>query len=293
MSFWESLGFQNANNLIVRQRDIIMRSFKQWVFPFAEVFLDDFPQLEVPQDITADFDLNSFADKAADQIKTVKQKLIEYKSTIMQHDRLICRGQFNNKYKSSKPFFAWENHQFSTEIEELLGGGKILLYSDILRSDFKKEAIKFNQVLLQLRTDNEANQRALDELLKSFKVVQTHLGNSYYKYDDRIYLISSNPQSIEYSFEKDDSNQPVTKNNVFTKTISGDLLLSPYAMWEISFVQVENFNSVSFQDLQVFRGKINLELIGEGSFVNLSENVDLHVDENYRDAVVRQLMKEN
>jgi hypothetical protein len=101
-------------NLIIRQHSMIMGSFKQWVFPFAEVFLDDFDHLEVPQNIRADFCLNSFADKAAEQIKSIRRKLIEYKSTIMQHDRLICRGHFNSQFVSTRPFFVWENRRTVT-----------------------------------------------------------------------------------------------------------------------------------------------------------------------------------
>ncbi|GIY03652.1 hypothetical protein CDAR_526661 [Caerostris darwini] len=92
-----------------------------------------------------------------------------------------------------------------------------------------------------------------------------HLCNSYYRYKGKFYLIISDRQQIHYSYEKNSVGEPVRVNNVYTKIRNGDLMLSPFAVWEVKLTEATDKHS--FQELEVYKDKVDLELAGRGTYV--------------------------
>ena len=146
------------------------------------------------------------------------------------------------------------------------------------KSPLDKDSIKFNLIEINLRTANETRQRILDNKLKRFKVRATHLGNSYYRYDKKYYVITCQSHSIEYSFEKDSMGLPVHRNSVYKKIKNGDLMLSPYAMWKIELLKMTS--SISFDELTLFENEVDIELVGSGTYVTKG-NENLRVERHY------------
>lgn len=82
---------------------------------------------------------------------------------------------------------------------------------------------------------------------------------------------------MHYSFEKSSCGKAVYRNNVYEKLLSGDIVLSPFAMWKLKLTLNETKPVNSFDSLSKFSNKVDLVLEGNGSFVNAgSTNYDVH-----------------
>jgi predicted DNA-binding protein YlxM (UPF0122 family) len=91
-------------------------------------------------------------------------------------------------------------------------------------------------------------------------------------------VIPGDSQTISYSFERADDGSPLSKNMVYNKINNGDIMLSPYTMWSIQLIDI---NNVGFSDLQEYKDYVNLELVGKGMFVDDSLNIDLMLKDYY------------
>ncbi|GFR21992.1 uncharacterized protein TNCT_343272 [Trichonephila clavata] len=177
------------------------------------------------------------------------------------------------------PFFVWKNEQYKNEISKLFSGREIALKADVSLSDSNKEAIKFYAIDVNFKSKNETIQTQIYNTLAGFDIKMTHTGNSYYRYDDKIYLITSTNVTIIRSWERDDDKVPIRKNDVYVKIQHGNLTLSPYAVWKFQLIKATD--EIPFQALEVFRDQIDLELIGCGSYVDKRYNVKVPIEDEY------------
>ncbi|XP_055924347.1 uncharacterized protein LOC129956469 [Argiope bruennichi] len=250
------------SNLVLMEYKRALDAFKQWVFPFAEYYLGKFV---LPSHLKLDKNIEDLVTNAANQIEIMKQKIDLYKISVKNTDKYIQNGEFSSRWKSTDPFFVWKNENYKDEISKLLSGQEVVLKADVRSSAPDKDAIKFSVIELIFKSRNETLQPRLSEALTYFDIRATHLGNSHYRYADEVYLITSDSQTILYSYEKNSVGEPVRKNNVFDKIKSGDLMLSPYALWE--FKLRNSTSKSSFAEIGIFKDEIDLELSGYGSYV--------------------------
>ncbi|PRD23846.1 UNVERIFIED_CONTAM: hypothetical protein NCL1_45309 [Trichonephila clavipes] len=258
------------SNIVLKQYKTIIYSFKQWVFPFAHAYLK---KSQLPSHLELEKSLENLAMKAVTEIKELKTKISLYKISVTQNDKSIQSSEFNSRYVSTEPFFVWKNEEHKNTISKLLMGKKVAVKADVNYSASDKDAIKFTSIEFYFKSKDESLQPELNNVLKGFDVKATHMGNSYYRYKDKIYLITSNSQTISYSFEKNAIGEPIRKNNVFSKIKKGDLMLSPYTVWEIQIIS--SGGKILFQDLEIYRDQIDLELVGCGSYVTTDTNTEL------------------
>lgn len=128
------------------------------------------------------------------------------------------------------------------QLEDLLGGKTVYLLDDVNRSGIPKyNALKFNLVDLQLVSNDQAKDKLLQQSLQSAMVSLTHMGESKYRCKQKFYTLSTQPQSISYSFLKENE-EPVIKNHMYEKLRTGERLLSPFTLWamQLSCVCVQN-----------------------------------------------------
>ncbi|CAG8466770.1 4170_t:CDS:2, partial [Scutellospora calospora] len=225
-------------NIILRHLKRATNAFKQWVFPFANVYSDI---LISPDDYHYDIDIDKSINYIESQIKNIHSKVQEGDVYIIKDiDNYLKYGEFHSEKISTEPFFVWENNKYSHEISKLLIGEEVTIKADITKIDSNKS-------------------------------------NSYYRYGDKFYVIRSDKQPIGYGFEKNDKGEPVMFNNTYKKIKEGELMLSPYTMWKIKLTPAKkNYN---FNKFKIYEGKIDLELIGRGKYVN--ENDSNLMVENY------------
>jgi len=260
-------------NLLLSTYRHVINGFLQWVFPFAPLYVRDFEP--PPPSLGTD----SVVENIQRQVHGLKSKLHDYKHSIVNnHDEYIHEERFQSG-DSTEPFHTWNSAEIKESLENMFSGWKVTVFADVTRSHPWKNAIKFNVIGLNfviVGQEGGVEQSSLNQILKSFKLRLTHLGNSYYRYNGEYFLIRSSKQTILSSFEKDSYGEPLSRNSVYTKLRNGDLMLSPYAMWEIGLEPVRS--GLSFTVFQNFRNlSINLELVGSGKYVgNLSTVANLN-----------------
>lgn len=262
-SFYD-LQISIRSNILQNQYNSVLNAFKQWIFPFADVFFKDF---QLPEHLVSkNTDIETLASTAASRIEDIRVRMRKYKTTIEDFDKHIYVAQFNGSSAIMKPFYVWKNREHRATIGKLLAGESVLLNADITNSATGKDAIKFNFVEFGLKSDDPAIQEEVDKKMLNYVVNMTHLGNSHYRYCGEYFSISSSSQSMQYSVEKG-----TIQNNVYKKLLSGDIMLSPYAFWELRFSLNPSKPMKSAVSLESFADKVDLVMEGSGSFVNTQD----------------------
>ncbi|CAG8839441.1 9780_t:CDS:2, partial [Gigaspora margarita] len=137
-------------------------AFKQWVFPFANKYSDVLHSLSDDNHI----DINNIEH----QIKELYLKVEECKTNSNDNDSSLIDTDFNSKNKTSRPFFVWENKNYSQEISKLLNGDEVTIKADIIKSNPNKNAIKFNEIGIRFKSINKTIQDNIDCELEYFDV---------------------------------------------------------------------------------------------------------------------------
>ncbi|KAF0512857.1 Macrophage receptor MARCO [Gigaspora margarita] len=172
-------------NIVLGQYNSAMQAFKQWVFPFGFVY----------------------------------QK--EYRTSVKGYDKAINEGNFY-KTSSMNPFAIWDNKSYQNKISQLLKGEVVTFKANISNSDPEKSAIKFNKIGIHFRSLDPEKQNDLEKNLGFFRIIMTHLGNSYYRWNNQMIVLRSREQVIFYLFEKGKDGKPTNSNLVYRKITSGD-----------------------------------------------------------------------
>ncbi|CAG8751566.1 15697_t:CDS:2 [Gigaspora margarita] len=262
------------NNILIGHFKRAKNAFKQWVFPFANVYLKVLESLSDDQDI----------DSIMSQIEILYSEIQERNVVINEEDKFLVKDEFNSEYESSTPFFVWKNEIYGQEISKLLSGEEITIKAEITKSDHDdKNAIKFNEIGIRFKSRNKTMQYEIDCELKYFNINMVHLGNSYYQYNNKFYLIISHKQEIFYSFEKKNTGEPLRNNEAYDKIKRGELMLSPYTMWKI---KLKPINRANFSKLIKFKNEVDLELVGHGKYIidkKDSNNLNLIVEDYYKE----------
>ncbi|CAL1285800.1 unnamed protein product [Larinioides sclopetarius] len=257
------LEYKIRANILLEQYKSVIDALKQWVFPFADRYIE---KSMLPSQIELETSIEDLVQSAARQIEAIKQKIDLYDASVKNGDEYIHSGEFSSRYVSSQPFFVWKNEDFGSLITNLLSGKEVILKADVKYSAPYKDAIKFSEIDFYFKIKNETAQTLLSEILKGFDMRATHLGNSHYRYEDKTFLITSDSITISYSYEKNKDGIPIRSNKIYNTLKSGDLLLSPYTLWQARIIN--QTNQYSFEDLEIFKNLTNLELSGFGSYVD-------------------------
>ncbi|CAG8587941.1 11008_t:CDS:2 [Gigaspora margarita] len=238
-------------------RTIIMRwhfekaidVFNQWVFPYgcygctySDVLSSDYTKYGI--------------EKIIEKIKNLRSKLQEHYVYITNRkDKHLIDEVFSSEYESSQPFFVWENKKYNEKISKLLNGEEVIIIADITESSPEKYAIKFNEIGIRLKSKDKTLQNEIDNELKRFNITMVHLGKSLYRYMNKFYVIINDKQSIEYSFEKSKTGEPVSK------VLYND-----------------------FSKLKRFKKEVDLELVGHGRYIKaeISNNLTRKIEEYYQ-----------
>ncbi|KAF0387212.1 Collagen alpha-5VI chain [Gigaspora margarita] len=216
------------------------------------------------------------------KIRTMHSIVQKRKITLYKSDECLIKDKFNAEF--SQPFFVWENKTYSQEISKLLNGEEVTIYADITKNEhIDKNAIKFNEIGIKFRfkPEDKAEQNILDNELNNFKLSMCHLGDSYYKYNDKFYIIRNTKYNIICGFKKDSDGESFPRNEIYTKIKNGELMLSPYTMWKI---KLELYNDdANFSKLKKYEKVVDLELVGLGKYIQNSNDLSRKVENYYNE----------
>ncbi|KAL7288385.1 hypothetical protein TKK_0017478 [Trichogramma kaykai] len=260
--------------MLVIQNNVVMQNFKlaidaiqHNVFPFAHEL---FRIYNLPSNLETN-DTDAIVAYASSELDHLKIELLKSDAVINKYDRFVHQNiVFNGGKGASKPFYTWKYNDHKNSIEKLLKGHEVVLKADI-NHGFKGNAIKFNKIGINFASPNKTIERKLRELLQGFSVTLTHFCHSFYRCDDKIYMIPSANQTIQYSMsQREGSNVPATTNNVYDKIAKNQPVLSPYATWQIQLSHEED----GFYELSKYASEmIDLVLEGTGQYIDLNLDV--------------------
>ncbi|XP_043474843.1 uncharacterized protein LOC122506612 isoform X2 [Leptopilina heterotoma] len=237
-----------------------MTSFKQYIFPFADDFLD-YDSSVLPQ-------LNGIlarAEEAGKHLNHLEEKLLRKRAEFVEFERTYP-GKFG---LDLPPFHIWNNSLYKMEIKRILKGESVTLFADVFQHKIMN-AVKFREIWLRVRLANLSHigDENLRNDLKGFAFKLVHEGDSYYRCDDGVYLITTNSYLFErvYSALDDDEFRENDNNGGFSGKQKGDYLLSPYATWRIELISRDA--NKNFKMLRKYISKVNLELVGFGRYTD-------------------------
>ncbi|GIX72569.1 uncharacterized protein CEXT_200941 [Caerostris extrusa] len=220
------------SNIVLNQYKAAIDSFKQWVFPFANSFLER-PML--PSQLEMDKDLEDLVSNAVTHIENLRTKVEIYKTSILINDKHLLRE--NSTARMSR-----RNH-FS----------------------FGKKALRKFDIKTSVWSGHESLQSQINKALKRYDISGDAPGQFLLQVQRQILLDNKWPPSDSLFLREELFGEPVRVNNVYIKIRNGDLMLSPYAVWEVKLTGVTDKHS--FQELEVYKDKVDLELAGRGSYV--------------------------
>lgn len=272
-------------NVLLVEYDRAVFAFKQWIFPFAHLYMDDFnlPQnmseiLNPESEINSPDDLMNFLiPMFKKRVENLDQRMDEYKALSFGNiDVNLIKTEFNSSYQSSHPFFVWENAQNRDTIRSLFEGKRVFLKPNPQFCAGKdKTAVKFRVVelvpkLVEGIVTRENLKDELERVLNDFTVIMTHSGVSRYIFGKEEYHMVGDNATLRYNYERDSQGNRLGTNMVYDKVKEGDFIMSPFTVWTIKLIPAVTRRSLKygFQDLQKFAQLVNLELVGIGTYVD-------------------------
>jgi len=262
-----ALNNEISKNVLQAAYARIVDAILQGGFPFAEKILGAIPNLNA----------NALdCDTMTCNLRSIKQRLIEYSASLTAMDQAIFENVFDRE--NSAPFFTWSYAEYPQTIGSLLQGEEVSLTA--YAADAPWDAVKFNKVGIHLKCGDTKEQAEVDKVLQqNFEVTLRHSGVSYYKHGGNVYQIATDkPVIIQHSFKMRADNVPVEYSGVCKKMTTGDILLSPYTTWTIKISPRQSATESSnlcdkLRTVLSNLKNLKLDLNGEGSHVR-SEHVN-------------------
>lgn len=273
------LRMLSYGNFILAKYNHVIEVFRLTYFPFAADYLETYT---LPTTLSAAYDdLDDIYFIATYSLRALRESI---KRIMSNNEEIMLNLNFVDRTDSRNAFFVWKNSNFRDEIRKLFEGKKITLLADVKQSDKRNKfnAMKFNTIELAFRSSNETVNVQLNDALKGYELKLNHTGVSASRCNGKFFEITHNPVSMLTSFLKDKDEDPMTRSGSYDLLKYNQAMLSPYALWEIQIVQVEEaFRSTSrnITELAKFgQMDIDIELHGTGKFI--SENIPICESEN-------------
>ncbi|XP_043479699.1 uncharacterized protein LOC122509588 [Leptopilina heterotoma] len=237
-----------ANDIIDEYKKWVV-SFKQYTFPFIK----EYPDITEPETLNIVHPLER-ANLIVEKLKYLQAYLGKRRAEA-QYFTTMAKFGSNGPLPS---FYTWNSSRHSTEIGEILEGKTVKLFADI--HDFKTlNAVKFRDINILFTSSNATLNAELWDDLSSFSVKLIHNGDSYYRCNDELHLFKSGEHNFGIKFF-------MSRKKRFTDYGQLDYVLSPFATWTISLW--DNLGKGDFNLLSKYVSKVNIELIGDGEFLN-------------------------
>lgn len=239
----KQLNFSLHVDIILEQYYLAVDVFKQAVFPFAAMFLDNYDlHLSLPP---ANNSVDLVIENVVSNLKSLNDQIKGSNTVTNEHDMFIHNAYFGSDHGSMGPFYEWRNDEVQDQIKSLLTGNATYFFADV-RQGSKLNAIKFTDIEVKLKTNDSSKNVQLRRILENVSIALTHMGESNYRCGEWFYTIRSS--SIKLSKEFNDASN----------------ILSPYTLWKMELINgCEYFDKlISFSDV------VSIELHGNGQYID-------------------------
>ncbi|XP_043474844.1 uncharacterized protein LOC122506613 [Leptopilina heterotoma] len=261
---------QSFANIVLDDYTKWMASFNQYIFPFADEFLGVYDS-----SIPAVDDLIVRAQDAGERLEIYGSKINKKRAELREFENTVSTifGY------SLPPFHTWCTSEYQNEINKFLSGRKITLHANITEHK-NLNSVKFSDIWIRLSSNNNVDDKEMNRQLKNdlkgFAFTLEHHGDSHYRCDERIFLINSKRHRAEKIFNDEKLEYYDDNNNLILKMIpaekiKNDYILSPYATWSLQIISRDV--DKNYTNLEKYKTKINIELVGFGQYSDLNLSV--------------------
>ncbi|XP_065208860.1 uncharacterized protein LOC135837493 [Planococcus citri] len=275
------------SNLVLQEYEKALGTFKQYIFPTANMYMDQFNV----SSFLRPTNLTDVINKAGKEIHVLRDALTKKLTTVTnRNDYIFSDIRYNLINVDQKPFFTWKYDTHKEEIHKLLQGHEITMKSDVTQG-IVKNAVKFKEIGIRFKLANETMQTYLDKETMNFLIKLTHSGDSYYRCNNRYYVLNHNVISLQHTVNTDPQNYPhYGHDDETSKRLKvNEPLFSPYATWRMQLIsrshdmhEILSKNSSIFDPFkQFFNQPIDLVLEGYGGHMSYPAKVCNDDLENY------------
>ena len=266
-------------HLVLEQYERLLLAMRQWAFPFGVQYMQDVTRVEGFNQSASVADMVTVIER---DVNRLSQRVEDHYSQLRAviHGPTCAMSYLGTEH--SPPFFVWRGRERPQVLHSLLSGQEVLLNADVRRSHPGHGATKFNRVDLRLRSTDPVLQRQLDVSLLNYDIYMTHSGQSHYRYGENVYRMDNDGGFyLHYSFALNGDNLPVVRNDAYIMMRGGNMMLSPYTLWRVKLTE-----RVTGQPglIQLFGNRLNdieIQLLGEGQYVQEEDAVGLVLDPCY------------
>ncbi|KAF7990944.1 hypothetical protein HCN44_000749 [Aphidius gifuensis] len=249
------------SNMISQEYDRAMDAFKQYVFPFAELYLGEFSVMYENNNLT------NFIEKSRVKITSLQEKLKKETTSLhskSQSNTRIDLITLSEKISTIEPYYTWEHDLYGDEISKLLQGQEITLRASTEQVN-DRHAVMFNDIGVYFKMTNLSMQAEFDKIISNLYINMTHLGDSYYKCGNKMFIMSQPPQTFEHNVMPNSDKKFESGNTVYKILTDNRAILSPFTMWRLNLFKIGSFN---FNQLVKYTNEsIDLRLVGTGQYV--------------------------
>ncbi|KAF2075886.1 hypothetical protein CYY_002822 [Polysphondylium violaceum] len=262
-----------TRNCLIDQFNRAKIAFSQYSFPFSSYYLENSTFSDSFKAVSSStVDANEFISQIRSSIDNLNEFIdmdlstIRVSNTEPSPDQNLLNDQFDS---STHPFFTWDYNDYRIEINKLLSGKEVTLVSDIKQSYY--DVVKFSQVYLSIKCNDDEQDIKLQSLLSNFNVVLTHSGKCWYKFNYKIYEMKSFTSSNGLQLIHRYGNLEST-NQSYKKLASSKPILSPYSNWKIQLVPIAPHTNTLFNQFSKF-SNLSISLYLNGKAIYFSEPI--------------------
>lgn len=250
------------SNIVLQEYDQAISAFKQYIFPFAESHLINFSLMYKYNNVS---DLIGTSIK---QIKSLREELVHSKGSLNSNSYSknihIDNFKLYQKISTVEPYYTWKHELYKNEILKLLQGEEITLEADIVQG-INRHAVMFNDIGVYFKLENATMQTEFDKLLSNVQINMTHLGDSYYRCGNKMYIMTHPPETFKHNVMPDNDMEFTSVNEVYNTLVKYPAILSPFTMWKLN---IFSFDKIDFDQFAKYTNQsIDLRLVGAGRFV--------------------------
>lgn len=249
------------------------RAFYGWGIPFT---CQDGPNsMANPQQSTIISQTSDFENMLQRANQTIASMLYFMKWGSREENG-IGRDLLSVPIDSGDQLYLWKNEgQVGKKIDSILRLERAYLYADVTQdNNTRNHVIKLKEVEIKFIAQSQQDQAKLDSILDNFLLRISHSGNSYYKFKDKIYVMSHQRLDLEHTFRRlneGGKRRPLENSAIYSGLRKSDPIFSPFTYWDIQLQWIKvgalKREEAERQLAEFANKKVDIRLIGEGFYV--------------------------
>ena len=264
------LRYNLLGGLLLKRHQEIASIFRYWRFPFVtELLCKSYKNLLLTSlEVSNKADLDAFL------------KLVIYATKEMiLRSKLDYTEAMHQTVAEFDSFFTWKNATHASQINSVLQGKSVHLFSDVFKGDRSCDAYKIHRVGITFISvaGNKTLDAEMKDAMDAYFFELWHQGNSYFVLRDELYVLSGASIPIRFESKRDPNGEASGFGGLYKPLLSGNYTLSPYGFWNMNIANLKPSNG--FASLADKLNLFDMHLEGNGTCIKHSFH---DKDEHYK-----------